>query len=137
MPRHVPASSPPTLPSAPTPPGQFAQSYTGGTGGAAHLLRHRGSPSAAPSRLRARFASRPPARPGRETRPASPDGAGAGRRGRTRQAGQLCARGAFKELPALSVQVRVSVPLGKEGREGGKMEGEGEGREGTEREARD
>lgn len=151
-----------SLPQAPrpcppphTPPGQFAQSYSGGTGGAAHLLRHRGSPSAAPSRLRARFASRPPARPGRETRPASPDGAGAGRTGRTRKSRDRAARpvssppapqrrgeagwaalsprcfqGAASPLRA-GAGVRASGQGGKGGRKDGRGRGRGgEGRDG-------
>lgn len=142
-----PYLKPPQPSSAPhTPPGQFARSYTGG---AAHLLRHRGSPSASPSRLQARFASPPPASRGREDRPASPDGAGTGAgggRGRVGrgqrapsappapqqqgEAGWAASGPRWFQGAASPARAGAGVRASGEGKKEGRKEGEGEGKDG-------
>lgn len=132
---------PPDPPPVPrTRAGQFAQSYAGG---AAHLLRHRGAPSAAPSRLQARFTSCPPARPVQENSPAFLDKLERGAGGRTRNSRDRAVRPVFPRARQGKLGSSVPVVLSRNcqpcpcrcgcpclrGRKGGKMEGEGEGRE--------
>lgn len=138
-----PPDPPPPVPR--TRAGQFAQSYAGG---AAHLLRHRGAPSAAPSRLQAQFTSCPPARPGQYS-PASPDKLERGAGGRMRNSRDRAARPVFPRAGQGKLGSSVPVVLSRScqpcpcrcecsclrGRKGGKMKGKG--REGTGREAPD